>query len=209
MKAVMLMFDSLNRHMLSPYGCDWTHTPNFQRLAERTVRFNRNYVGSMPCMPARRELHAARPNFLHNNWSPMQPYDDSAIRMLNQAGVHTHLCSDHYHYWEESAGNYHTKYRTWDFYRGQEGDPFIMQVAEPFVPEHENKKGRPQDWINRMHIRDESQWSLVQTIEAGLGHIRRNAEQDRWFLQIECFDPHEPWYVPEKYKDLLRGTPRV
>ena len=26
MKAIMVMFDSLNRHMISPYGCDWTHT---------------------------------------------------------------------------------------------------------------------------------------------------------------------------------------
>ncbi len=36
MKAVVVMFDSLNRHLLSPYGCEWTHTPNFKRLAERT-----------------------------------------------------------------------------------------------------------------------------------------------------------------------------
>ena len=34
MKAVVVMFDSLNRHLLSPYGCEWTHTPNFKRLAE-------------------------------------------------------------------------------------------------------------------------------------------------------------------------------
>jgi hypothetical protein len=31
MKAVMVMFDSLNRHMLPPYGCDWVHAPNFKR----------------------------------------------------------------------------------------------------------------------------------------------------------------------------------
>ena len=29
MKAIMVMFDSLNRHMLPPYGCDWMHAPNF------------------------------------------------------------------------------------------------------------------------------------------------------------------------------------
>lgn len=46
MKAIMIMFDSLNRHMLPSYGCEWTHAPNFQRLAERTVQFNNAYVGS-------------------------------------------------------------------------------------------------------------------------------------------------------------------
>lgn len=30
MKAVMLMFDSLNREMLEPYGCDWVKTPSSQ-----------------------------------------------------------------------------------------------------------------------------------------------------------------------------------
>ena len=34
MKAIMIMYDSLNRHMLAPYGCEWTKTPNFERLAE-------------------------------------------------------------------------------------------------------------------------------------------------------------------------------
>ena len=69
MKAIMVMFDSLNRHMLSSYGCDWTVTPNFKRLAERTVAFDNSYVCSMPCMPARREIHTGRSNFLQDRKS--------------------------------------------------------------------------------------------------------------------------------------------
>jgi arylsulfatase A-like enzyme len=60
MKAILLMYDSLNRHMLPPYGCEWVHAPNFTRLAERSLVFENCYVGSMPCMPARRELHTGR-----------------------------------------------------------------------------------------------------------------------------------------------------
>ena len=60
MKAIMVMYDSLNRHMLETYGCDWTITPNFSRLAQRSVQFENCYVGSMPCMPARRELQTGR-----------------------------------------------------------------------------------------------------------------------------------------------------
>ena len=54
MKAIMVMFDSLNRHMLEPYGCRWPHTPNFERLAQHAVTFDNCWVGSMPGMPARR-----------------------------------------------------------------------------------------------------------------------------------------------------------
>ena len=55
MKCIMVMFDSLNRHMLPPYNpSTWVHAPNFKRLAQRTATFATSYVCSMPCMPARR-----------------------------------------------------------------------------------------------------------------------------------------------------------
>ena len=77
MKAIMVMYDSLNREMLESYGCNWTKTPNFKRLAEKCVQFEQCYVGSMPCMPARRELQTGRINFFHRSWGPMEPFDDS------------------------------------------------------------------------------------------------------------------------------------
>jgi arylsulfatase A-like enzyme len=202
MKAIMVMFDSLNRHMLPPYGCDWTHAPNFRRLAERAVRFDRSYVCSMPCMPARRELHTGRPNFLHRSWGPLEPFDDSMPELLTRHGVHTHLASDHYHYWEDGGATYHTRYGTWEFYRGQEGDPWIGQVADPVEPPNINQKGRRQDWVNRPYMQREEQHSQSRTFRGGLEYIERNHAHDNWFLQIECFDPHEPFFVHRKYKDL-------
>jgi len=29
LRAIMVMFDTLNRNFLPPYGCGWTHAPNF------------------------------------------------------------------------------------------------------------------------------------------------------------------------------------
>ena len=110
MKAIMLMFDTLNLRMLSSYGCEWTHTPNFKRLAEHTVVFDNCYAGSLPCMPARRELQTGRYNFLHCSWGPMQPYDDSIPEMLRGKGVYTHLISDHQHYWEDGGATYHHRF---------------------------------------------------------------------------------------------------
>jgi arylsulfatase A-like enzyme len=87
MKAIMAMYDSLNRAMLEPYGCEWTKTPNFKRLAERSVMFDNCYAGSLPCMPARRELHAGRLNFLHRSWGPIEPFDDSMPEILKKSGA--------------------------------------------------------------------------------------------------------------------------
>lgn len=86
MKAVMLMFDTLTRNHLAPYGGD-AITPNFTRLAQASAQFDNFYVGSMPCMPARRELHTGRYNFLHRSWGPLEPFDFSAMQALRQHGV--------------------------------------------------------------------------------------------------------------------------
>jgi len=75
MKAIMVMFDSLNRHMLPPCGWNRVHAPNFTRLASRSVTFDNSYAGSMPCMPACREMHTGRYNFLHRSWGPLEPFE--------------------------------------------------------------------------------------------------------------------------------------
>lgn len=205
MKAIMVMFDSLNRHMLPPYGCDWVHAPNFSRLAERTVRFDRSYVGSMPCMPCRRELHTGRYNFLHRSWGPLEPFDDSVPEILKQNGIYTHLVSDHYHYWEEGGATYHTRYTSWEIARGQEGDPWKGEVAEPEIPPCVDERSDAmwrQDWVNRRYLQDEALQPQAQTFAMGLEFIRTNAREDDWFLQIETFDPHEPYFTQQHYKDL-------
>jgi arylsulfatase A-like enzyme len=205
MKAIMIMFDTLNRHMLSPYGCTWTHTPNFGRLAERTVTFDRSYIGSMPCMPARREIHTGRYNFLHRSWGPLEPFDDSMPAILRQAGVYTHLVTDHLHYWEDGGATYHTRYQTFDLIRGNQGDPWKGEVRDPDIPDALGSvKGdmNRNDWVNRKYIKDEEDFPQVKTFNSGLEFIEANAREDRWFLQLETFDPHEPFYAPQKFRDL-------
>ncbi len=212
MKAIILMFDSLNRHMLSPYAYDtFVDAPNFARLAARAVTFENFYAGSMPCMPARRELHTGRYNFLHRSWGPLEPFDDSMPQMLDEAGVHTHLVSDHPHYWEDGGATYHTRYSTWEQFRGQEGDPW-KGVVDPQPPRGMLRKLRRQDAINRAYLPTEAEHSQTRTVDAGLHFLEVNAAADRWLLQIELFDPHEPFFTNneayrQQYPDHYQGPP--
>lgn len=205
----MLMFDTLNRRHLPPYGCDWVHAPNFQRLAERSLTFDNSYVCSMPCMPARRDLHTGRPNFLHRGWGPLEPYDDSLPEILKARGIYTHLCSDHLHYWEEGGATYHTRYNTWEAFRGNSGDPWMGQVAEPEWPNEPsfNSNARPHrrcELVNRQFIHNETDFPATRTFRAGMDFIERNHEADQWFLQIETFDPHEPFFSDPAYQAHYR-----
>ncbi|CAH1225588.1 hypothetical protein PAECIP111891_05833 [Paenibacillus allorhizoplanae] len=206
-KAIMVMFDTLNRHMLPPYGCDWVKAPNFARLAERTAVFEKSFIGSMPCMPARRELQTSRHNFLHRSWGPMEPFDDSMPELLKQNGIYTHLATDHQHYWEDGGATYHTRYSSYELIRGQEGDPWKGEVQDPEIPEslggHEFMPNLVrQDWINRKFMREEKDFPQARTFAAGMAFIRANATQENWYLQLETFDPHEPFYAPQRFRDL-------
>ena len=210
MRVLFLMFDSLNRRALRSYGGTTVKTPNFDRLARRAVSFDTHYVGSLPCMPARRDLHTGRLNFLHRSWGPLEPFDNSFPVLLRQQGVHSHLISDHYHYFEDGGWSYHTRYSTWDFVRGQEADPWVAMVKPPlerlkatYHPlqfETDPHGFRYQNLVNREVIREEKDYPAVQCFERALAFLDRNADADNWFLQVETFDPHEPFMAPARFK---------
>ena len=84
MKTVFVLFDSLNRLALGSYGGTSVATPNFDRFARKSVTFDKHYVGSLPCMPARRDMHTGRLNFTHRNWGPLEPFDESFARILSK-----------------------------------------------------------------------------------------------------------------------------
>lgn len=210
MKAILVMFDSLNRRMLPPYGCDWVHAPNFERLAKRTVTFDNCYIGSMPCMPARREFHTGRYNFLHRSWGPLEPFDDSMPEILRDSGVYTHLVTDHPHYFEDGGATYHTRYSSWEFNRGQEGDYWKGYVQPPMeippitrrMERNQSDRMWVQEFINRHLMPTPDDQPQAQTFTQGIEFLRNNRSADQWFLQIETFDPHEPFFTHQAYKDL-------
>ncbi|MCG8509950.1 MAG: sulfatase-like hydrolase/transferase, partial [Rhodospirillales bacterium] len=143
MKAVLLLFDSLNRMALSCYG-GAVPTPNFDRLAQKAVLFENHYTGSLPCMPARRDHHTGRYNFFHSSWGPLEPFDNSYSRLLSaERGVYTHLVTDHFHYFEDGGLCYHNTFDSWINIRGQEYDPWkptinadLEKLRRRFDPRH-------------------------------------------------------------------------
>ncbi len=210
MKVIMVMFDTLNRRFLESYGNTEAITPNFMRLANKTVQFQNCFVGSLPCIPARREMHTGRYNFLHRSWGPLEPFDDSMPKILKDNDVFTHLVSDHGHYWETGGATYHAQYNTWDNIRGQEGDAWqaIVKGVEDTDPNFVNysegmrKALYDQNLANRTDIKTEEDFPLVKTFNSGIDFIKKNKDASDWFLHIESFSPHEPFMASEEFKAL-------
>jgi len=208
MKTIFVMMDSLNRRYLDCYGGSRVKAPNLGRLAERSVVFDNHYCGSMPCMPARREMHTGRVNFLEGGWGPVEPWDDCMPLLLQkQRGIYSHMITDHYHYFHAGGENYHTLFDSWEFIRGQEGDRWRPLVTPPAKPEGARGLEGPCRWgywANQAYEpkqRDED-YPSTQCFLQAMDFVDRNHDADNWHLHLEVFDPHEPFDCPKKYLDI-------
>lgn len=211
MKLVLVIFDTLNRRSLECFGGCSVSTPNFNRLSKNSVTFDNHYAGSLPCMPARRELMTGRYNFLHRSWGPLEPFDNALPEILfEDAGVYSHLVTDHSHYWKDGGATYHSRFDSYEFIRGQEMDPW-KGLVRPSFEEWEQKYHPKQvdraprsryrrNLVNREYIKNYSDLPSVRTMNLGIEFIEANKKEDNWLLQVEIFDPHEPFDVPADFK---------
>ena len=210
MKTIFILMDSLNRHYLPLYGNEWVQTPNIDRLAARGTVFDNHYCGSMPCMPARRDLMTGRLNFLEAPWGPIEPWDDCLPTLLReQKNTYSHLITDHYHYFHSGGEGYHNLFDSWEFERGQEGDVW-RPLVRPVEPPPTRGKGnvRRAYWSNRQFMDPEKDksYSTPRCFMNAIQFLESNHSEDNWFLQLELFDPHEPFDCPQRYVDQYDDT---
>ncbi len=209
MKALFLVLDTVRQDYLGCYGSPWVKTPNIDRLANCGLQFDNHWVGSLPCMPARREFTTGRYNFIYRGWGPIEPYDDVLPRLLQDRGIFTHLLTDHYHYFELGGENYHTAFNTWELFRGQEYDPWVSLVDRPALPDRLDPRITPRDdqnYKNRLRQVREEDFSGPRTAASAVQWLEDNRHADNWFMQVEIFDPHEPFYCTPKYLEMYHDT---
>ena len=159
-------------------------------------------------------LLTGRLTFLHRSWGPLEPFDNAFPELLRATGVYTHLVTDHYHYWEDGGATYHNRYDTFEFVRGQESDPWKAMVQPPWERLREMYHERQFDTerrgkyrhniVNREFIREEKDFPSVQCFARGLEFLDLNRDADNWLLQIETFDPHEPFFAPDRFKEPFK-----
>src|SRR5204863_4427974 len=87
----------------------------------------------------------------------------------------------------------------------QENDPWVSQVDAQALPQHLGNL-TPQNWANRSRQLREEEFSGPRTVQAALDWLETNHGADSYFLQVELFDPHEPFYCTEKYRTMYGDT---
>lgn len=202
---MVILLDSLNRHVLAAYGAPEFDTPNIDRLAKRSLRFENHFVGSVPCMPARHDILCGGLDFLWKPWGSIEVWEQAITYQLRRAGVTTMLVTDHPHLFETGGENYHTDFAGWEYLRGHENDPW-KTVADPSwsgtpaLPAR--SAGRNYD-SSRTWFRSEEDFPGPKTMAAAASWLDANAAaHERFLLFVDEFDPHEPFDTPEPYASL-------
>ncbi|MEI7859062.1 MAG: sulfatase [Acidimicrobiales bacterium] len=204
---IVVVLDSLNRHMLGAYGGTEFATPSIDAFARTALRFTGHHTGSLPCMPARHDILVGALDFPWRPWGSIEVWEDAITRSLRQCGVTTMLVSDHPHLFETGGENYHTDFTAWNYERGHENDPWRTTpdptwMGTPALPVERPKYHHPYD-DSRTWFRDEADYPGPRTMQAAADWIRSSAPaHGRFFLMVDEFDPHEPFDTPLPYAGM-------
>ncbi|MFB6218622.1 MAG: sulfatase-like hydrolase/transferase [Halobacteriaceae archaeon] len=237
--VLLISIDSLRRDFLGAYPTpfDWVadldvETPTLDAFARRAAVFDTHYVGSLPCMPARREWLTGTQKLLWRPWGPIESYDVTLPQRARRADVLTQLQTDHFHYFQHGSDGYYEDYHGFEFVRGHEDDawrtdpydpdPVLLQQVgydldgdgvpesggpgrdNPATDPHNLREIRPR-WSyvrNVSGFEDETDFFAPKVLSRTADWLAANREWEQWFCYVDEFDVHEPFHCPEPYASM-------
>jgi len=218
MNIIVITIDTLRYDYIGAHGHDWMKTPNLDRLAGQSWVFHHSYTSSYPTIPHRTDAFCGNSGAPFHPWVPLSWDYVTLPRVLAEAGYATQLIHDTPHL-VNGGHNFDWPFHAWTPVRGAEVDrPWLTDNAEEpdnftrdplfdvigdaplppafytYIRANRNRK-TSEDWNCARLWLTASQW------------LRDNARRERFFLWVDCFDPHEPWDVPPEYMQMYDTTP--
>ncbi|PIX37521.1 MAG: hypothetical protein COY42_26345 [Armatimonadetes bacterium CG_4_10_14_0_8_um_filter_66_14] len=207
MNFVLILSDTLRWDHLGASGNDWIRTPNLDKLASESLIFDRAYTGSFPTIPHRTDVMTGKWVYPFRGWTPLPDDETILSQRLFDAGYVTMLINDTPHLVRDGH-RFDRGFQAWHWNRGQEGDRAItdnIRVDLPCAPEKirgpERMRANHYRWRAR-NWKTERDTFAARTLQDAADWIELNHTHDRFFLWVDCFDPHEPWDPPQHYVDL-------
>ena len=230
LNLIVIVCDTFRADNLECYGSKWIECPNLNTFAKDSVIFKDCYPEGLPTIPVRRALYTGRrvlPAHYYRQHEPVQCpgwhalyYEDITLsETLQSAGYIAALVADLPHL-QRSDRNFHRGFNAVHWIRGQEIDSYGTVPHKPY----DVSDIAPEEYLARFpglrsflsqYKANRQLWSqegeaLVQIVaETAIRWLKANHDQRPFYLQIESFDPHEPWDPPprflEKYLPNAKG----
>lgn len=226
MNAIVIILDSLRQDHVSVYhggrgpfeDVPACQTPNLDRFAQDCVVFRNVYPEGLPTIPVRLALMTGQWTLPFRGWEPLRQPDTTIAEILGRQGYIGGLISDTYHY-RAPGMNYHRGFRAYHWIRGQEYDPYASVRPRRSVSDFVNDaydvtwRDRVAQYLaNTDDFTEETKWFSAQLVEKAIAWLKGNRDQERVFLWLDSFEPHEPWDPPARwdtYGDSSYSGPRL
>ncbi|MFQ6074643.1 MAG: sulfatase [Candidatus Bathyarchaeia archaeon] len=228
MNLILIIIDSLRADHVGCYGNEWIRTPNMDRLSRESVLFEDAYPEGLPTIPVRRALFTGNRSYpweeyplwkgdwiRRRGWHPLRATDITVSEILKEHGYTTALITDAYHIFKPCM-NFHRGFDSFQWIRGQEGDSYRtgplrgVDVGRYVVPALEEGRlhGRTTRSVLERYLKNvedrrcEEDYFAPRVFRSAMKWLEDNRDQERFFLCVDSFDPHEPWDPPSYYVDL-------
>ena len=179
MNVVVIISDTMRKDFLGCYGNKEVRTPHLDRLAEKSLVFNRAYAASFPTMPMRADLFTGKFTFTYLGWAPL-PRDEIILsQLLWDAGYRTMAVVDT-PFFIRGGFSYDRGFRDFRWIRGQGGGN---------RPDTNYERRYEEDYCAPMTGAAAERWLELHY-------------QEKFFLYVDMWDPHEPWDPPAHYVRL-------
>ncbi len=188
--VVVIVADTFRRDHLGAYGNPYIRTPHLDEFARSSVVFDRHTISSFPTMPARADILTGTFSYAHMGWEPLPRHLLTVPEVLSKAGYLTMGIVDTPFFIRNGFG-YDRGFDDFVWVRGQGDD------TRP----HERADAR-RTW------RSEEDRMVARTMTEAERWLERHYDE-RFFLYVDTWDPHEPWDAPDyytaKYRDGYAG----
>jgi arylsulfatase A-like enzyme len=236
LNLIVLVSDSFRADNLEAYGSQWVEAPNLNQFARESIIFDSFYPEGMPTIPIRRQLYTGRrifPTHLYfqsdsvklPGWHELFVEDVTLSETLQAAGYETALIADLPHLFKPGR-NFHRGFNYFEWIRGQEIDffaqaPRMFQDFSALYPDDYLKlvassvgfaKDALPKFLNQ-YLANRRRWlrngdSIAQqTAKSSINWLKENHDQGPFYLQVEIFDPHEPWDPPAPFLEKYLKDP--
>ena len=203
---IVVMCDTLRHDHIGFHGNPNVHTPNIDSFAAQSLVFDRAYSGGFPTLLNRAELFTGRYAFTYMGWEDLHKNEVVLAKQLNAAGYTTGTVYDTMHL-KADGFTFDRDFKSWQWIRGQEDDRYRVVPISPTLPASPSKfrygATVVEQYLRNVSARQsEADYFCARTIQTAIEWIREIQGQNKFFLHIDAFDPHEPWDPPQSYVDL-------
>jgi arylsulfatase A-like enzyme len=229
LNVVVLVSDTFRADNLAAYGSQWVETPNLNKFAQQAIVFEDAYPEGLPTIPARRTIYTGRrivPTYYYRQPEPVQlpgwhhlyNEDVTLSETLQEAGYATALIADLPHL-QRPGRNFHRGFGYYEWVRGQEIDSYAQaprkqpDYTDLFPADYLQQSGLVQSGFLNQYTANRRRWlkygeSIVeQTAKNAVQWLKENHDQKPFYLQVEVFDPHEPWDPPKQFLEKYLKEP--